>query len=481
MVAGQATAADDPVQKAMKSYEKHRYEDAVRDLRAALPSLTSDKRSQGQLVLGMIYLRSAIMHRGLAALSAEVNGDYLKRLSVQRGSGRSQYSELYRGLAELERGRPDRAEAAFRTFIAATRDARAAARARIGQGRAAVAKQRRQEAADLWAGVGANDLDVRAALADALSEAGQRDREPTALCEAVVTDPRGGGTPLPIDVVTACLAVYARTGEVNRGASLLERADLKDHAFRETQGKSKELFFYDVRLLSNLATFAMTAGIAALESAARDPQVGNVANYYLGEAYLVAGNKEAAAKATAAFLASPQAPPQYRNRALVRQAEIQYLKGKRSDAIAAWEDLARNQQKEPALLADIVGTCGRLAIDCPRPVQAAVIAAATGEGRRFAAVNIALGEYYLGRKDIQRALTYFEAGRDKGNKNKIEFNDPDMLIALANGYYRTKKYSEALEIFFEMSKQFPQVRQIQEALQGIYSMEHKSAGDVKIN
>jgi hypothetical protein len=31
-----------------------------------------------------------------------------------------------------------------------------------------------------------------------------------------------------------------------------------------------------------------------------------------------------------------------------------------------------------------------------------------------------------------------------------------------------------------MSKQFPEVRQIQEAMQGIYSMEHKSAGDVKI-
>jgi hypothetical protein len=32
-----------------------------------------------------------------------------------------------------------------------------------------------------------------------------------------------------------------------------------------------------------------------------------------------------------------------------------------------------------------------------------------------------------------------------------------------------------------MSKQFPQVRQIQEAVQGIYAMEQKSAGDVKIN
>ena len=55
-----------------------------------------------------------------------------------------------------------------------------------------------------------------------------------------------------------------------------------------------------------------------------------------------------------------------------------------------------------------------------------------------------------------------------------------MLVALADLYYRTKKFSESLEIYFEMGKQFPAVRPIQEALQGIYSMEHQSAGDAKL-
>jgi hypothetical protein len=73
-----------------------------------------------------------------------------------------------------------------------------------------------------------------------------------------------------------------------------------------------------------------------------------------------------------------------------------------------------------------------------------------------------------------------EAGRDKSNKNKIEANDPEMLTGLAEAYYRTKKFSEGLEIFFEMSQEFPVVRQIQEAVQGVYSMEQRSAGDVRI-
>lgn len=91
-----------------------------------------------------------------------------------------------------------------------------------------------------------------------------------------------------------------------------------------------------------------------------------------------------------------------------------------------------------------------------------------------------MGSYYLAKREYPKAASYLEAGRDKGNKNKIEFNPPAMLVDLAEAYYRTKKFSEALEIYFEMSRQFPQVRQLQDALQGIYSMEHKSAGDVKI-
>ena len=104
-----------------------------------------------------------------------------------------------------------------------------------------------------------------------------------------------------------------------------------------------------------------------------------------------------------------------------------------------------------------------------------------GEGRKVKALSAGLGRYYDGQQEHAKALAYLESARDKGNKNKIESNDPLLLAELADSYYRAKKFSEALEIFFEMSKQFPQVRQIQEAIQGVYSMEHRSAGDVKIN
>jgi pentatricopeptide repeat protein len=149
--------------------------------------------------------------------------------------------------------------------------------------------------------------------------------------------------------------------------------------------------------------------------------------------------------------------------------------------MALWDDLSRKQPEDPDVLAEILFACGRLRIDCPKTAHQGAAAVEAGEGRTFSNLNIAMGRYYLAKLDSARAVSYLEAGRDKSGKNKIESNDLAMLVGLADAYFRTKKFSEALEIYFEMSKQFPVVRQIQEAMQGVYAMEHKSAGDVKIN
>lgn len=476
-----AHAADDPVQKAMKAYEKHRYEEAGRDLRAALPALEQSKLSPARLTLGMIYLRSAELHRMLAQLSAAVNADYLKRLSSDKGAGRSAYSDLYLGLALLEGGRLDAAQTPLEQFLAGTGGPKEKAIAKIALGTAAHLRGDRQKAQDLWEGIDAADPEVKAELAAAYSRAGMKDRDPAGMCDSLVASVKKTGSHPAVGMVKNCIAVYGRSGAVEQGFDLLSKSDLKTAFYRESIGKSKTLSFYDVQLLSNLSVFNLQASLAALEKAAADPQLKSIAGYYLGEAYALAGNGDQAAKATAQFLASPQMPPQYKSRALVRQGALQQQKGRQVEAISVWDDLVRKQPNDPELLAEILTACGRLRMECPRTAQTSAAAVDAGDSRRFAVLNVGLGRYFLSRKDTTRAVSYMEAGRDKGNKNKIESNDPVMLVDLSEAYYRTKKFSEALEIYFEMSKQYPQVRQIQEALQGIYAMEHKSAGDVKIN
>ncbi len=475
-----ARAAVDPVQKAMKAYERHRYEDAGSTLRAALPSLGQARQNTAYLTLGMIYLKNAELHADLADLSARVNADYLKRLARERGRSRSRYCTLYLGLALLDGGDPRSAE----TQLARFRSTRAAAKykdiANIALGTAAFRRGSRAKAENIWRGVASADPDVRTALAAAFSTAGLTAKHPEALCDGALAEARKHGRPVSLIAEANCLGVYGRAGATDKGFDLLGKADLKSYFYRESIGKSKVISFYDVSLLSNLSAFYLRAAVEALERASADPQLMGIAAYYLGEAQERAGEYDRSVRATALFLASPQLPPQYRNRALVRQGAIRHRQGKQSEALGLWDDLMRKQPGDPELLADILTACSRLRIACPRAVQVATAAAERGEGRRFAIVNVGLGDYYLSRKDYARAVTFLEAGRDKGNKNKIESNDPDTLISLSEAYYRTKKYSEALEIYFEMSKEFPEVRQLQEALQGIYSMEHRSAGDVKI-
>jgi tetratricopeptide (TPR) repeat protein len=132
------------------------------------------------------------------------------------------------------------------------------------------------------------------------------------------------------------------------------------------------------------------------------------------------------------------------------------------------------------VIAEVLSACTTFAVECPDIERRAGILAGTGERATLADLYRALGSYYIQRRDYAKAISSLEAGRDKSNKNSIVHNDPLMLVNLATAYYETRQYSEALEIYFEMSKHFPAVRQIQVAVQGVYAREQKSAGDARL-
>jgi len=71
--------------------------------------------------------------------------------------------------------------------------------------------------------------------------------------------------------------------------------------------------------------------------------------------------------------------------------------------------------------------------------------------------------------------------RDKSNKNKLEWNDPLLLLALCAASYRDQEYPQALETLFELSKTFPGLRALQWNLQGIYAARQKAGGEARIS
>jgi tetratricopeptide (TPR) repeat protein len=279
------------------------------------------------------------------------------------------------------------------------------------------------------------------------------------------------------------IEIYLAAGALDKGLAVARAADFGSASyverFKVAQGTAKSIAFYDLALLTDLAQLYRELARHRLEQAAADARMQPSAEYYLAEAWDNLGGSDEALKFVQAFLARSQAPAQYRERARARQALIMHRQGRGAEAERAWTAMAESSS-DPEVLADIVLGCADVGARCAKVLARAGQVTDAGDGRRTQRLNFALGSYYLRQKEYARAIACMELGRDKSNKNKIEANDPEMLAALAEAYYRTKKFSEGLEIFFEMSREFPVVRQIQEAVQGVYSMEQRSAGDVRI-
>ena len=472
--------AEEPVNAALKLYEKRRYEQAARLLEGALAGLDAERRAQAQLMLGMTYLRNADLHEALARTAAAAELDYLDKLIRASGEGRSRYARLYLAEAHLARGNVAEAARHFERVRAdSSVDARYRALASIGLGSALWAQRQVERASELWARAG-DATEIRLARAAAQGRARFVDAQSL---RRLADDTAGRARELSPRARRYLVEIYLAAGAPDQALAVARVADLGTASYVETfkaaQGTAKSIAFYDLALLTDLAQLYRSLARRRLEQAAADARVKPTAEYYLSEALNGLGEKDEAAAMAQAFLARPQAPEQYRSRARARLALIAYRQEKKEEAERTWTAVAE-ASSDPEVLAAVVLGCTDAQAKCAKVLARAVQMTEAGDARRYQRVNFALGAYHLRNNDYARAIAYMEAGRDKSNKNKIEANDPEMLAGLAEAYYRTKKFSEGLEIFFEMSQEYPVVRQIQEAVQGVYSMEQRSAGDVRI-
>jgi tetratricopeptide (TPR) repeat protein len=483
IAAAQTFAADDVVTRAVRLYEKRHYNQAARLLRVESASIEQGKKGSANLALGMIYFKNAVLHREFYQGAVSVSQDYLKKLSAAQGKDRSRFVDLYLGEALAESGKPGASATHLKRFSQGNGvEPRYRAIAQVCLGLGYYQSNEASKGAELWGGINASDLEVKAELAAAYSKARLKDKDPSVIAESIVSEMKRSGKSPSMRMVKNLVAIYARgSGPADKGLDLLDRSDLNAFSYREVLGKSKVIHFYDLSLLNDMATLYGRVSIAYLEKAAADPKVKDAAEFYLGQACALFGSIEESSKVIASFVATSQMPQPYKDRIQVWQGANLYARNRQTDAMGVWDELVRKQPEDRDLIAEVLFACSWMKVECPKALQNATALVEAGDSKKLSSLNIAIGKYHLSRLEDAKAVSYLEAGRDKSNKNKIESNDPAMLVSLADAYYRTKKYSEALEIYFEMSKHFPEVRQIQEAMQGVYAIEHKSAGDVKIN
>lgn len=474
-------AADDVTTRALKLYEKHHYEEAIQLLRPELAGMDSSRQGAANLALGMIYLNNAKLYREFYQTAIIIELDYLVQLRKQTTGAASRVVDFYLGQALVEAGRPADAVVYLQRFLnqaGVKQPVKSFAEIELG---VAYSRQKKPEkAAQIWARTDLSKPEIKAALAGAYAAAGLQGHKPVAMADAAMSDAKAQRYTPSNRMLGNLLRAYSQSGATEKALELLSANDFKDAAYVEELGASKSISFYDLGLLDDMAKTHLGAAVMYLEQASHNDKAGNTASYFLADAYLRQGKAEASLLSATGFLSQQQIPAQYRDVTRIHQASAQYKSGQRSEAVSVWQSLADKSADDPAVLAEVMLACTYAAADCTRLEKIALAAIEKGEGKKYFPLDAALGKYYLLQKDYHKAVMYMEAGRDKANKNKIEANDPLMLTGLAEAYYRNKNFSENLEIYFEIGKQYPVVRQIQEAMQGIYSVEQNSAGDVKI-
>jgi len=443
--------------------------------------MENSRQPAANLTLGMIHLGSAKFFRELHDTALAIEMDYLKQLSRQRTGKASRYVYYFMGLALLEAGEPADSAKYLRRF-ARSAGARSAMKpyADIDLGIAYVRLKNPQNAARLWSGVDAKRPEIKAALASAYAVTGAKNINPVLMAEDALKEAGRQHRTVDSRMIRNMLRAYSQGGATEKSLELLEKNDFKEAAYTEELGSSKTINFYDLSVLDSMAIAHLNAAIMYLKEADRDAKLGVTARYYLADAYLQQGDAEMSLHAAISFLAQPKIPAQYGNSARVQQAIAYRMMGQKADSAEIWQSLVDKSARDPELLTALMQACAPASADCKKIEKISLAAVENGEGKKFFPLNAALGKYYLSQKNYAKAVLFMEAGRDKANKNKIDVNDPVMLMSLAEAYYRSKQFSESLEIYFEIGKQFPAIRQVQEAMQGIYAMEHKSAGDVKI-
>ncbi|HEY6720765.1 MAG TPA: hypothetical protein VI363_03920, partial [Burkholderiales bacterium] len=243
-----ACAADDPVDAAMRLYEKRRYEQAARVLEDALARLDAERRAQGQLVLGMIYLRNADLHEALARSAAAAELDYLDKLLKTGTEDRSRYARLYLAEALLARGN---AAAARRYFEQVRADpgieSRSRAIAGVGLGSVLWAQRDPERARGLWA---ANAAGARGAAEVTLARAAAQGRVQAVDVKSLqrLADDASRARELSLRARRYLIEIYLATGEPDKALALVRAADLGMASYVETfkaaKGTAKSIKLY---------------------------------------------------------------------------------------------------------------------------------------------------------------------------------------------------------------------------------------------
>jgi len=447
-------------------FKRNRWEEARAQLRAQGASLPATDRAAATFLIGRSYVREAEFYRALRQVGVEVGLAYLKELLAQRASRGVALIPVFAGFYQLEAGDDSAAERGL--LAAAALPTLAPEWKAAAQLRRAVALQR---------------LGRAGASASQLAPPGIEARFWRLLAKGAADGP-------PVTAAKGrerlfAAAIEFRGSRAAAAEQLLVGLDLDQPAAEDRTDPKKLLRFHDPLVATAWERICWERAVIALrpQAVAGAGVEQTLAAYYTGLSLFELGASAEAAR----FLKQangPSLPAQLQASARLLLAACPWKERApnaaelaplweatqaQPEAVLLWDELARPELARSEPFASRLD--GRLKSLLP-PASERPSGALVG---RWALARLRRGA------DAGALVATLSEYRDDSNKNKIDWNDPLLLLALAAANDRNQQYAQSLETLFELAKTFPGLRWLQWNLQGVYAARQKAGGETRIS
>ena len=276
-----------------------------------------------------------------------------------------------------------------------------------------------------------------------------------------------------------------KAGNYEEAYRIVKGVDLDVPLYIYKPLKFKEVRLYDLSMVDSYAKIIFGEAIKNLEPIALSSsgELASFASFYVAQMYLYLGEIDKsfryAQKARRLSVASSLTMV----RAIALENSLKIMTGKERKALKVLSAEIEKIFARPSTLLEMMyvvinsGVPYEKTKDLVAKVESFIYDTQWNRTRRDSAL---LGELALYSGRTIKAIYYLERARDKGNKNKIETNDPAFLLKLAYVYYLREYYSESLEILFALGKHFTGIRLLQNNFQSIYSYKQRGSGEAFI-
>ncbi len=477
-------AAEESLKKAMEKYETHRYSEGIALLRKEIDGRQKDELVLPYFILGRFYLKEAELYRTMYETSLMTTNDYLIKLNSVRTGKKSKYLPYFMGLLYLETGQAKKAAATLQQFVNSNSvDTVLKEKARLKLGAAYYISGDRKKAEDIWAQVASAGEDVIAEKGYVYARLNIKLKDAVEMAQISINLSQKNGSKNHFKKYREIVFIYYKNDMSDAALGLMDKISLNEPEVLDNVEKNKAVRFYDPALLNDMSRiyyYAAGKYFNKVMSLRGREKYEDLIRFYLSEVNYRLNRYDDAINEINGFLKYSKLDVKYNKKINILLGACYYKKGDKKQAVEIWDDLLNKNLEDDSAISALMDAYAELNVDATAVLKRIEIQTASKDEKKLKPFYNSLGMLYYSRKDYEKSVQALELVRDKANKNKIEANDPVFLIRLANSYYRIKKYSEALEIFFELGKAYPVVRQIQDTIQGVYSADEKGSGDVRI-